>query len=295
MSFYDLVTVVGFFGFPILIIALIVLLNSPQDKGSDSRKRPLKDYAPPFAVPMTRDEVAFANEAHKLLARGVDAKRAETAYRALTDYEALYQDISSRQKLVSDHIYQEDIADIRENYEALAREEWASKADRILDRFYNLYVIITSPDFQDVEKAYRSKKQCIEAWQDYFFSVNDESGIWYDAKAHMKEYLGDGYDDCMFSHESLEKKLKQSIEEMRPEYKRKQKARVELLDLVAERKSIKRAELCAMQIEGCTQGEMEYMVKELVEKDKLVAVKIGNRYFVSLSDREKQSRGLPVP
>lgn len=239
---------------------------------------------------MNREEADFANEAAKLLAKGLDAKRADTAEQALLQYEALYDEISSRQPLRSDHIYKEDMKDIRENYKTMAIEEWHEKADKILDKFLELYTLITDPSFKDVEKAYRSKKRCIELWQSYFYSIPDDTGIWYDGKTHMKEYLGDDYDICMETHEFLEKRLSQCIEEMKPEYKRKQNLRKQILDIVAEKQSVMRAELVKMPFEGCTVQEVTYCVKELVDSYRLVALKIGNRYFISLSDKEKAKR-----
>lgn len=239
---------------------------------------------------MSSEEAEFAREAARLADKGLDAKRSKTAEEALMQYEALHDDISSRRKLVSEHIYQEDIRDIRENYEALSIEEWQGRARKILDKFYALYEMITDPNFKDVDKAYRSKKRCIEYWQEYYASIPYETGIWYDAKNYMKEYLGDGYDDCMFTHEALEKRLARCIEEMKPEYQRKMKLRGQILDLVAERESVMRAELVSMPFDGCTKQEVEYCIRELVDSYRLVALKIGNRYFISLSDKEKAKR-----
>jgi hypothetical protein len=245
---------------------------------------------------MSQEEADFAKEAAKLADKGIDAKRSKTAEEALMHYELLHNDIASRRKLVSEHIYQEDMKDVRENYESLSIEEWQAKAGRILDKFYELYAMITDPDFRDVDKAYRSKKRCIEYWQKYFYSIPSETGIWYDAKTYMKEYLGELYDECMYSHETLEKKLSACIEEMKPEYKRKMKLRNQIIDIVAERESIMRAELISMHFEGCTKKEIEYCIKELVDTYRLVALKIGNRYFVSLSDKEKSKRPVkPKP
>lgn len=239
---------------------------------------------------MSQEEVRFANEARKLLSSGLDAKTSRTVEGKLAQYEAMYSELSSRRSLVSDHIYQQDMRDLREHYEDLAKEEWEDKADRILDKFYNLYDMITDPTFKDVEKAYRSKKQCIGYWQQFFLSIPSETGIWYDAKNYMKKYLDENYDDCMYSHETLEKKLDQCIEEMKPEYRRKRKLRDDIIDVVAKSESIMRSQLYSTPFEGSTAQEVRYCVNELVEKYRLVELKIGNRYFVSLSDKEKEKR-----
>lgn len=244
---------------------------------------------------MSREEAEFAKEAYKLHMKGIDAKHSKTAENALAHYEFLYNDISSRKKLVSEHIYQEDMSEIRENYESLAKEEWYSKADKILEKFYSLYSIITDPCFGDVEKAYRSKKKCIEYWQEYFASIPDDTGVWYDAKTHMKDKLGFYYDDCMYTHEALEKKLSRCIEEMKPEYKRKLLLREQIIGVVAENGSIQRSKLLSIPFDGCTAKEVECCMKELLEAYRIVSLKIGSRYFVSLSDKEKAKRQENAP
>jgi len=263
-----------------MIIGLVIT-------GSNSYKPPKNTWR---SGRMSGEEAEFAREAAKLADKGLNAKRSKTAEEALIHYELLHDDISSRRKLVSEHIYQEDMRYIREIYEDLSIEEWQNRARKILDKFYALYEMITDPSFKDVDKAYRSKKRCIEYWQEYFASIPYETHIWYDAKTYMKEYLGDGYDDCMYTHETLEKKLARCIEEMKPEYKRKMKLRDQIINVVAKRESVTRAELASMPFDGCTKQEVEYCIRELVENYRLVALKISNRYFVSLSDREKEKR-----
>ncbi|MBR3019825.1 MAG: hypothetical protein IKH57_22590 [Clostridia bacterium] len=275
MELKDILEIGMFISLVVFVLSIVSAISSPS-KIRKSR--------------MSREEREFAEEAYKLHMSGMDAKTSRKAEEKLLQYEALYSDIASKQSLVSEHIYQEDMSDIRENYESLTREEWQEKADKILDKFYDLYSIITDPNFKDVEKAYSSKKRCIKYWQDYFSSIPYETGIWFDAKFHMREHLGLNYDICMDSHESLEKKLSQCIDEMKPEYKRKMNLRKQIIDTVAEQESIMRSKLIATPFEGCTVKEVEYCIKELVEKYQLVSVKIGNRYFVSLSDKEKQRR-----
>lgn len=275
MELMEILEIGMFISLAVFVLSIVSAISSPS-KIRKSR--------------MSREEREFAEEAYKLHMSGMDAKTSRKAEEKLLQYEVLYNDIASKQSLESEHIYQEDMSDIRENYESLAREEWQRKADKILDKFYDLYSMITDPDFKDVEKAYSSKKRCIKYWQDYFSSIPYETGIWYDAKFHMREYLGLDYDICMDSHESLEKKLTQCIDEMKPEYKRKMNLRKQILDTVAEHENIMRSKLIATPFEGCTAKEVEYCIKELVEKYQLVSIKIGNRYFISLSDKEKQRR-----
>ena len=238
---------------------------------------------------MSDEEAKFSDKAYRLHMRGMDAKTSKKAEEILNEYELLYSEVENETRLLDRHIYDEDLDDIRDNMESLAKEEREEKARRILDRFAELYYLITDPDFKDVEKAYKSKKRCIDYWQKYFFSI-PEDGIWRDPKAFMKEYLADDFDECMYNHDTLEKKLSKCIEEMKPEYKRKINLRHQILDIVAEKESIMRAELVSMPFDGCTKKEVEYCIKELVDSYQLVALKIGNRYFISLPDKEKDKR-----
>lgn len=275
----------------VLPVAVYYLLVRAYKK--DQQQKEEKAYRKIFGKKLKRmshEEAMFAEQAYHITSRGLDAKTSKTAKKALDEYEVLHAELSSRRDLVSEHIYQEDMRDIRDTYTDLAIEEWHEKAGKILDQFLNVYLMITEFSFKDVDKAYRSRNRCIGYWTKYFDSVPRDTGLKYDPKGFMKSYLGEDYDPCMEYSVDLEKKLNQCIEEMRPEYKRKLRLRDQVLNTVAEQGSIMRSELIRTPFEGCTPKETEYMIKELVEKRRLAAVKIGNRYFISLSEAEKTNR-----
>lgn len=263
--------------FVILCIACIIGAVSSSRKNSTPENNCLSD-----------EQARYFDEERKLWAKGLDAKSSKKAYEILDELETGYKEIGKSSPVLFSSSYRENIQDVRELADALAKEEWEEKANRILDKFIDLYLMITSPDFQDVEKAYRSKKRCIGYWQDYFASVPD--GLYVYPKSYMKEYLDEDYDSCMESHVALEKKLSVAIDEMKPEYQRKKQLKSNLLSLVENEGSIMRSQLLNHQFEGCIEKEVQYCYRELITNYSLVEVKIGSRYFVSLSDKEKEKR-----
>lgn len=237
---------------------------------------------------MTQAERNFAQNASKATIRGLDATRSSTVDIILSDYESNYVYAKSTTSLRDTHIYEDDLRELREHRDDLRREEWYEKADKILEKFYDLYSIITDPDFRDVEQAYKSKARCIKYWQEYFYSMPDDNETRYNPKEHLREMIW--YEPCMDSHVALEKKLSACIEEMRPEYKRKIALKKRMVDIVAEHGTILRADLMKKLRDGYTDLELKYCYKELIEKYVLSEVKYSNRYITSLSEKEKLKR-----
>lgn len=242
---------------------------------------------------MTQKEREFADDAYRIRMRGLDAKRASTAEKAVSDYETSYEIAQQETRLTDVHIYEEDLSELRETRDELRREEWYKKADVILDKFFELYEMITSPDFRDVEKAYKSKARCIRYWQEYFYSMPRDDGTLYHPKDHLREMPW--YEPCMESHEELEKRLSACITEMKPEYRRKIALRKRMVEEVARNETMLRADLMRACREGYTELELKYCYKELIEKYILAEVKYSNRYIVSLSEKEKEKRQKQSP
>ena len=270
----------GFFGYIFLIVIVFVILFFVVEyKGNVKVKK------------WTKQELNYYDLNYKYASKGVNAttsKQAKKCFDMLTNNYPGDNNISSP---ISQQVYHEDMRDVKDNYEALARYEWETKAGKILDKFLDLYIIITDPDFRDIEKAYRSKNRCLKYWQDFFLSKPDE--IYDPPKEFMRKYLGEYYDDCMFSQESLDKRLSECIEQMKPEYKRKMALVKQMLDYVAcFETGIMRTQLFSSIKGEYSDAEIKYCYKELIEKYKLSEVKIGGRFFVYLSEKEKQKRKL---
>ena len=85
-------------------------------------------------------------------------------------------------------------------------------------------------------------------------------------------------------------RLDQAVTEMKPEYRRKMTLYRKIVDAVENEGSVMRSDLLKRSFPNATAKEVECCYKELIKKYKLVEVKLGNRYFVSLSDKELNKR-----
>lgn len=180
-----------------------------------------------------------------------------------------------------------------ERLHELEEEKWERKADRILQEFYDSYDTIVSGEFdsfRDVEELFREKNRCISLWQKYFAIDLSEYDMTIYPKRYMREQFGEDYDPCMESHEALEKKLSEHVNAMRPEYKRKMALYRIIVGRVCSCGTVQRSELLKQDFTGYIPEEVKCCYKELVKKNRLVEVKLGNRYFVSLSDKELAKR-----
>ena len=173
-------------------------------------------------------------------------------------------------------------------------ERWERKADKYLEKFYEAWIFVTTSDpadhFKEAEELMRAKKRCISAWQGYFGIDLEEYDTVVYPKRHLREYMADEYETCMESHDTLEKRLAKCVETARPEYRRKMKLYDHIVDYVRSVESIARADLLRHPFDGFIDDEVKCCYRELIKKNRLVEIKIGNKYFVSLSDKEKTKK-----
>ena len=177
----------------------------------------------------------------------------------------------------------------REQLHDIEMEIWAKKADKHLQAFYDSYYSVVSGDchnFRDVELLMKEKAKCIREWQNYYAIDLEPYRTTIYPKRYMKEYLGNDYDPCMDSRYGLEKKLDACVASMRPEQKRKNRLYDVIVDYVTEKETVPRSELLKTAFDGFIAEEIKCCYKELVSKNRLVETKTGNRWFVSLSDKE---------
>ncbi len=185
--------------------------------------------------------------------------------------------------------YNDDMSLVRDAVENLEMEDWERRAVRHLDAFYDCYDALTNcslESFKDVEMFFKTKKKCIREWQSYFAVDVSEYDVKIYPKQYMREYLGDGYDPCMESHEALEKKLDDYVQRMRPEQKRKNLLYKKIVQYVQEQETVAQAALLKVDFPGYIEAEVKCCYTELIKRDRLVKTKLGNRWFVSLSDKE---------
>lgn len=225
--------------------------------------------------------------------KAADAKSIKTVERYLSQAEANYQEVYHLANNVDRELLESDIKDIREEIESRKKEEWEEHASKILRKFFDVYYMIVDYDFDNVDRAYKAKAQCLKYWDQYWKSVY-ECEVQVAPRQLFDLYV---YEDEHFfdSKETLQRRLDQAINEMKPEYKRKMGLYKEIIDAVAEECSIMRSDLLKKPFPDAAPKEIECCYKELIKKYRLVEVKLGNRYFVSLSDKELEKRNRKTP
>lgn len=180
--------------------------------------------------------------------------------------------------------------DVQELVDSMERAEWEEKADKILSNFLDAFEFVTTSEyhtFRNIEDVLSEKKKCVRLWYKYWESIEGVQ-VRVHPKEYMKEYLGASFDPCMQESEKLKKRLEKSVENLKPENKRKKMLYDEIIKTVAESGSIMQCQLLKLDFHGATRKEVECCYNHLIAKYRLVKVKIGNRYFVSLSDKEKE-------
>lgn len=247
-----------------------------------SRIRKSKEHSKQQAVYRAIDKNA------ELSYKAVDAKSIKTVEKYLSQAEANYQEVSHFANSVNREWLESDIEDIRKEIENRKREEWETQASEILRKLFDVYYMIIEYDFENVDRAYKAKTQCLKYWDQYWKSVYEcEVQI---APRHFFDMYVYEEDHSFDSKENLQRRLEQAINEMKPEYLRKMSIYNAILNVVYEANSIMRCDLLKTNIPNATAKEVGYCYKELIKKYKLVEVKLGNRYFVSLSDKELEKR-----
>lgn len=255
----------------ILIIVLAVYVSS--NNKADARKERLTAY--------------YKLEDKTL--RVLDSHAPDSIAKAMKELSTAYHDAEPYLDDASKSLYKTDMEDLHDHLHDIEMEAWEKKALKHLVTFADSYYLITCEDlhnFNDVELLFKTKTKCINAWQNYFAVNLDQYRTTIYPKRYMREYLGEDYDPCMDSHDTLEKKLSECIQTMRPEYRRKMRLYELLIKSVHEKSSVARSELLNTTFDGFTPQEVKSCYRELLRKNRLVEIKLGARWFVSLSDQE---------
>ena len=203
---------------------------------------------------------AFFKEFDKIFNRGIKSEKIKTVQECLDSLEHLYSETDVRLGTNGSRVCTTDIEDIRSHLEGLEKDSWLDKVDKHLQEFIDCYEEIMSGDldnFNDVELLFKIKKKCINEWQKYF--AVDLSP--YRTRMYPKKYFRETleelgiYDPCMESHDTLEKKLSEKVQSMRPEYKRKMKLYGIIVNYVCQKNSVPRSEFDT--IPKCTSFDTE--------------------------------------
>ena len=237
--------------------------------------------------------VNYMERCDKAVEKGLNASSAEKVRESIQEVSDAYREVKRTVPRMGDQFHRHDFHELREHLREVEQNQWERKADKYLQEFYDSYSILESSElasFKDVELLFKYKKRCIDSWQKYFAIDLQEYETTIYPKRYMKEWLGENYDPCMDSHEALEKKLSSFVQEMRPEYQRKMQLYEMMVEYVARRQSVFKTELLRAKIDGFTDEEKRCCYRELLKKNRLVEIKMGNRLFVTLSDKEAAKR-----
>ena len=268
-----------FLQFLVVIIVFCVLLVRDQIRKEEERaKRKAVDRS--------------VSQNYKLLVKTMNAKSVNAAENYLSQAEENYAAVHHIATEAGKKVLDYNLNSIREEVEEKQRDKWETNASKILSNLFDTYYLIVEHDFDNVERAYKAKARCMKYWDQYWQSTEA-----YDIPLYPKQFLRNfmvEYDPCFESGGSLQDRLDQAITEMKPEYKRKMGLYRRIVDTVAEVGSIMRSDLLKKSFPDAAPKEIECCYKELIKKYKLVEVKLGNRYFVSLSDKELEKRNSKV-
>lgn len=254
-----------------------------------------------------QQENAYYEINRKQYSRGMDARTIETAKDALYQLESGYKTIKGNVNPVSASCYEADIREVRSNIDGLVLEKWQKKAEKILDEFIELFLLITNPNFADIEQAHRSKDKCLsryDAYWEWTRKIHEENAdcldtlnLWDEAKSYFKfqfegmTEIGDhgmlvwGESTNTSTRERIEKRLNDCIYAMQPEYKRKMRLRGLILSCIAERGTVQRSVLLKMEYTGFIDNEIRACYNGLLKERLIIEVKQGSRYFVSLTEK----------
>ena len=164
-------------------------------------------------------------------------------------------------------------------------------------------------DFVDVDYVYKRKNSCLRNYDAYWETVrkisdnaviDERSLVWEKAKKNFIDAFTENsqsnihfWDENGMNksvREQIVAEIDKHVETLKPEYKRKMKIYDDILSVVRSKESIKRADLLHTKIDNATEEEVSVCYKALVKKGKLFEMKLGSRYFVSLSDKEAQKK-----
>ena len=270
----------------IFVVMFIILVIHAATSGSKSKKR--QGGMTKMTNMYDRPDALYSSSTKKVK-------------QYVSDFEAAYKEaephMTSSQRSAYREIKSEITQTAREQIRELEEDRWERVAEKHLQNFYDSYYMVTNGElhtFRDVELLMKEKARCIREWQSYFAVDLDQFDTTIYPKKYMREYLGEDYDPCMDSHEALEKKLSDCVASMRPEQKRKNQLYKLIVDHVRRQETVPRGELLKTEFPGYIPEEVRCCYRELIKRNRLVETKMGNRFFVSLSDKELAKKALPV-
>ena len=277
------------FSLCVVMTVIIVAARDPKLRSKDRKPR-RRHYDNP-ASPYSYEQL------EKIGLRASDSSSIDKVKSYLDELGILLEDArrdgEPEEKLEEIRRYQKDVD---WNYQILLEEKWKKKMDPIVDELNDCYELVMTAynhTFQKVEDVIWARDRCLHLYDAYwaaagkFLEENQCRG-----RIRTDEYLNQWYpEENRFTTKwELQQKLDAAIEPLKPEQKRKKKLYRDILNWVAEREAVQQCALLRQEFPNATAEEVKYCYQELVKQYKLVKYKMGNRWFVTLSDKEKEQR-----
>lgn len=277
------------FSLCVVMIVIIVATRDPKLRSED--RKPRRRYYDDPASPYSYEQL------DKIGLRASDSSSIDKVKSYLDELGILLEDArrdgAPEEKLQEIRKYQKDV-DL--DYQILLEEKWKKKMDPIVDELNGCYKFVTmayNHTFQKVEDVIWARDRCLALFDLYRRAADtfmEDNQCW--GRIRTKEYLNGWHpeENRFVSKWELQQTLDAAIEPLKPEQKRKKKLYRDILNWVAEQESVQQCVLLKREFPNATAEEVKYCYQELVKRYKLVKYKMGNRWFVTLSDKEKEQR-----
>jgi len=267
--------IIGFILISILIVFLIAWIQRCQEK--------------------RRYNIQANNEfeqAEKAAMRAINNRSLVKAQEALDEYGSSYEYYEPQMTDEAKSKYGGTMWSLQKQVCKLEKEKWEKKADFLLGKFLQLYKELLACEdstINDPKELKSKKRQCLRTRESYFdLKFSEDYDIDYDQ--YFKDYLGADFDPCMAKEDILNLRLDDCIRSYLPEKERINTLYEMVLDYAENQKYAKRCALFNSGFQGYDRGEIEEVEKNLVKTGRICEYKMGNRWYVKLTDSEKVKR-----
>lgn len=208
-------------------------------------------------------------------------------------YEAAEINGESEEKLSEIAEVKKEIHDSVQDALAKLWEEKAGNLAYEIGDSYQCCLNVGNFGFKNLEDAKKERDRCLRLYDKYWDTVRwfweEHREYWTpEPKAYLRDLAKLPYN--IDSQWQLQQALDAAIEPLKPEQKRKKKLYQAVMNCVAAEGSIQRSVLLKKEFPDATAEEVRYCYRDLIRKYKLVEYKMGNRWFVTLADKEKERR-----
>lgn len=206
-------------------------------------------------------------------------------------YESAKGNRESERTLENVRFHREDV---REAYEDALETKWEEKMQPIAEELdCNISMVLEDPQhgIEDIDDVIRARNKAMRLYDKYWEmgrAFNDKYG----SNVYIKGYLleNSNWKELVGSENALREALDKAVEQLKPEQRRKRALYRNVMEYVAKGESVQRAALLKNPFPEATAEEVRFCYLGLLREYKLVEIKIGNRWFVTLSDKEKEKR-----